>query len=100
MSPITWQSASNAIPVRDIAQRLWINKPSSIVTIDNLKFASSGSDDEDDRESHSTNVGNSSGASTDHGSNSSCQSQSGSERSSPIASPSFPSGECAPEFGP
>merc|ERR1719313_1641768 len=98
MSPITWQSASNAIPVRDIAQRLWINKPSSIVTIDHLKFVSSGSDDEDDRESHSTNVGNSSGVSTDRGSNSSCQSQCGSERSSPIASPVFPPGECTPGF--
>eukprot|EP00746_Dinoflagellata_sp_MGD_P163619 gnl/MRDRNA2_/MRDRNA2_91769_c0_seq1.p1 gnl/MRDRNA2_/MRDRNA2_91769_c0~~gnl/MRDRNA2_/MRDRNA2_91769_c0_seq1.p1 ORF type:complete len:283 (+),score=54.58 gnl/MRDRNA2_/MRDRNA2_91769_c0_seq1:95-943(+) len=99
MSPMTWQSSSAALPVRGIAQRLWINRPSPIVTIDNLKFASSGSDDED-WESHSTNAGNSSGVSTDHSSNSSCQSQCGSERSSPVPSPVFASGDGAPGFGP
>jgi len=60
-----------------------------VMTIDSLKFASSASDDEDDRASHSTNVGGSSGASTARCSNSSSVSQSGSERSSPVASPAF-----------
>lgn len=66
-----------------------------MMTIDSLKFASSASDDEDDRASHSTNVGGSSGASTDRGSNSSSVSQSGSERSSPVASPGV-----SPAFAP
>lgn len=68
------------------------------MTIDSLKFNSSVSDDEDDRESHSTIIGDSSGVSTDRGSISSSQSQSGSERSSPVASAAFPPSERAPEL--
>jgi hypothetical protein len=70
------------------------------MALERLKFVSSGSDDEDDRESRSTNIGDFSGVSTDQGSLSSSQSQSGSERSSPIASPAFPPGACNDSFDP
>merc|ERR1719262_795903 len=87
MNTVAWQSSSAGLHTRGgIAQRLWMSKTSPIMTIDSLRFASSASDDEDDRASHSTNVGDSSGASTDRWSSS----QSGSERSSPIAAAAFP----------
>lgn len=94
MGPIGWQSSSAGNSARAVAQRLWMNRTSPVMTIEHLKFVNSGSDDEDDRESHSTNTGDSSGASMDQGSISSSQSQSGSARSSPIASPAFPPGAC------
>eukprot|EP00746_Dinoflagellata_sp_MGD_P112711 gnl/MRDRNA2_/MRDRNA2_49852_c0_seq1.p1 gnl/MRDRNA2_/MRDRNA2_49852_c0~~gnl/MRDRNA2_/MRDRNA2_49852_c0_seq1.p1 ORF type:complete len:306 (-),score=56.49 gnl/MRDRNA2_/MRDRNA2_49852_c0_seq1:317-1234(-) len=90
MGPVDWQSQT----ARGIAQRLWMRGQSNKVqTFDSLNFGSSISDDEDDRASQSTIVGDSSGSSTDRGSNSS-HSRSGSERSSPIASAAFPPSGC------